>query len=57
MNQEEPKITSWKFKLGSGVATHTVTTYRQDGETDAEWTARHAAIVASDAAEFPPLPD
>lgn len=57
MSEDEPKTTSWKFKLGNGVATHVVTTYRRENESDDAWTARHAAIVASDAAEFIPLPD
>lgn len=41
------------WKDASGV-THTVTSVQQDGETDADFLARHNAAVAAQVAQYPP---
>jgi len=48
--EERPVTSSWV----SGQTTHTVTTQQQDGETPAEWAARHATILAAMQKQFPP---
>lgn len=48
--EELPVTSTWI----SGSTTHTVTTQQQDGETPAQWAARHAELLAAMQKQFPP---
>lgn len=55
MSGEPPLEDRWTAALGEGTRTVIVRTYREEGESDEDFSARHEALVQARAATAPPV--